>query len=93
MTSQHCTGCGETGHNVRACQRRRAPDPLLLPARKIARDDPVIAALYEHGQVCGLCRAGLNRNEENYNEIRVFYDLCGEGQRIVKVTKFASEGP
>ena len=51
MTSQHCTGCGETGHNVRACQRRRAPDPLLLPARKIARDDPVIAALYEHGQV------------------------------------------
>jgi hypothetical protein len=53
-------------------------------------NDPVIVALKAHGRGCFICSRAINRADRP-GDIRVF-ELCGEGQRVIRDTKFAVEG-
>lgn len=49
--------------------------PILVSLRKHAKDDR-----------CGICANTLARHSENPGEIKVFMEVCGEGQRAIRDT-------
>ena len=50
----------------------------------VKQDDPMVVALKAHAAACGICRGALAKAGDTPGRIKVFMELCGEGQRVIR---------
>lgn len=91
MSKQTCGRCGEGGHNARS-GRCRTPHTAprysapLVPPLPMDPNAPIMVAVRQHVErdKCVFCKRALEENADDFGRIRVFIDLCAEGQRAIK---------